>query len=575
MGINGLWNVVMDSRTQVSLLDLCTQEMLSRKRSHSRPFIIGVDFNNLFDKCAFGARKQSIHGPLGPNPELRIFFNRLCEFLIVGPGAVFVFVSDGDKKSKVKRGKKVKTTQLWYLQHVRTLVNAFGYRYHQAPGEAEAELARLNSEGLIDAIITDDSDSLVFGAKRVIRRVDKDNINNYYVYDAENIRTARQLSHEDLIVFALLAGGDYHSAVSGCGQKTSQALAQHEFHLGEKLIHARRTLDDKDFSANFLPALRANVRNLHNAGRLSLEDFPDCNALNLYAFPITSWTNGSSNPVDTSRWIHREPNIRDLARFCSEYFEWPELKLRSTFRTKLWRGCQTNLSLVSQKYKVYDDDSKKLSTPNVSTTIISVKHQELDSDGTSHSSALDSVTISTSGFVAAMQSGDATKGRNMKVDVPENLLPPFSLPSLPLPSIPKPMIPQLVPSSSNQNGTNSHTVAQFTASPIDRHEHEPQASTSSTLNAQPSQRFIDLTSQPEDLGVIDLTQPEDLGVIDLTQPEDLGVIDITLQEPIDDLGEIFLRLQEPSSSKGKRKITAQSDDSPPPAKRRVISDHES
>ena len=40
----------------------------------------------------------------------------------------------------------------------------------QAPGEAEAELAYLNRHGFIDAIVTNDSDALVFGAKCVLKR---------------------------------------------------------------------------------------------------------------------------------------------------------------------------------------------------------------------------------------------------------------------------------------------------------------------------------------------------------------------------------------------------------------------
>ena len=40
-------------------------------------------------------------------------------------------------------------------------------RCSQAPGEAEAELAMLSLRGDIDLIITDDVDSLLFGATRV------------------------------------------------------------------------------------------------------------------------------------------------------------------------------------------------------------------------------------------------------------------------------------------------------------------------------------------------------------------------------------------------------------------------
>ena len=40
----------------------------------------------------------------------------------------------------------------------------------KAPGEAEAELAYLNSVGIIDAILSDDVDTFLFGAKMVIRK---------------------------------------------------------------------------------------------------------------------------------------------------------------------------------------------------------------------------------------------------------------------------------------------------------------------------------------------------------------------------------------------------------------------
>lgn len=44
--------------------------------------------------------------------------------------------------------------------------------FFQAPGEAEATLAAMTTSGIpfrIDAILTDDSDSFVFGAETVLR----------------------------------------------------------------------------------------------------------------------------------------------------------------------------------------------------------------------------------------------------------------------------------------------------------------------------------------------------------------------------------------------------------------------
>ena len=42
--------------------------------------------------------------------------------------------------------------------------------YSKAPGEAEAELAYLNSIGIIDAVLSDDVDNFLFGANTVIRK---------------------------------------------------------------------------------------------------------------------------------------------------------------------------------------------------------------------------------------------------------------------------------------------------------------------------------------------------------------------------------------------------------------------
>lgn len=43
-------------------------------------------------------------------------------------------------------------------------------RFFQAPGEAEAELAFLNRTGVIDAVLSDDVDTFVFGGRMVIRK---------------------------------------------------------------------------------------------------------------------------------------------------------------------------------------------------------------------------------------------------------------------------------------------------------------------------------------------------------------------------------------------------------------------
>ena len=39
----------------------------------------------------------------------------------------------------------------------------------QAPGEAEAELAWMNKTDIVDVVLTDDSDAIIFGAQTILR----------------------------------------------------------------------------------------------------------------------------------------------------------------------------------------------------------------------------------------------------------------------------------------------------------------------------------------------------------------------------------------------------------------------
>ena len=53
---------------------------------------------------------------------------------------------------------------------MKNIIDAFGFEWRVAPGEAEAELAYLNRIGIIDAVLSDDVDNFLFGATMVIRK---------------------------------------------------------------------------------------------------------------------------------------------------------------------------------------------------------------------------------------------------------------------------------------------------------------------------------------------------------------------------------------------------------------------
>ncbi len=86
---------------------------------------------------------------------LRLLFYRLAKLLTLPVLPLFVF--DGSSRPTWKRGKQVKGRQHAIEQPFTQLIEAFGYQWHRAPGEAEAELAYLNQAGFVDAVLTDDA----------------------------------------------------------------------------------------------------------------------------------------------------------------------------------------------------------------------------------------------------------------------------------------------------------------------------------------------------------------------------------------------------------------------------------
>lgn len=96
------------------------------------------------------------------------------------------------------------------------LLQLFGIPYIIAPSEAEAQAAWLDANGLVDGVVTDDNDALLFGAKRLYRNIFE---NSKYVeeYRYEDIEMELGLSRDKLVFLAMLLGSDYTPGVAGVG----------------------------------------------------------------------------------------------------------------------------------------------------------------------------------------------------------------------------------------------------------------------------------------------------------------------------------------------------------------------
>jgi 5'-3' exonuclease len=102
------------------------------------------------------------------------------------------------------------------VSDVMVLLECFGVPYLCAPMEAEAQCAALEAAGAVDGVVTDDSDALLFGARRVYRNL-FDARKHVEAYRMEDVEKELGLRRDDLVSLALLLGSDYTGGVKGVG----------------------------------------------------------------------------------------------------------------------------------------------------------------------------------------------------------------------------------------------------------------------------------------------------------------------------------------------------------------------
>ncbi|ESK85437.1 flap structure-specific endonuclease [Moniliophthora roreri MCA 2997] len=139
-----------------------------------------------------------------------------------------VFFFDGLLSPPFKHNIKIKTDTIQYYNDAKCMIISFGWEVHTAPGEAEAELAECNARGILDCVLSNNVDTLIFGAQHVacLTKPDshKDDIIIYLAVAIEN-NNRLGLNHEGLILIASVSGRDYHKGIEHAGIQTGIALA--------------------------------------------------------------------------------------------------------------------------------------------------------------------------------------------------------------------------------------------------------------------------------------------------------------------------------------------------------------
>jgi len=124
------------------------------------------------------------------------------------------------QKKDRRDADEVTQTMISECQHLLML---FGLPYITAPMEAEAQCAELVELGLVDGIVTDDSDTFLFGGTRVYKNMF--NAAKFVeCYLANDFQSEFSLTRDKLISIAQLLGSDYTPGIPGIGPVTALEL---------------------------------------------------------------------------------------------------------------------------------------------------------------------------------------------------------------------------------------------------------------------------------------------------------------------------------------------------------------
>ncbi|XP_070775237.1 probable flap endonuclease 1 homolog [Enoplosus armatus] len=120
------------------------------------------------------------------------------------------------------------------------LLNLLGVPVIQAPGDAEARCAWLVREGTVDAVASEDMDTLPFGANILIRQLNAKKDSDIIEYSLPKLLEKLQLSHVEFVDLCILLGCDYCDKITGLGPKKALTLIQKHRTIENVVLHINR-----------------------------------------------------------------------------------------------------------------------------------------------------------------------------------------------------------------------------------------------------------------------------------------------------------------------------------------------
>nr|PVC52571.1 hypothetical protein MACL_00000670 [Theileria orientalis] len=218
---------------------------------------------------------------------------------------------------------KIKLTQnKMYYDDTQALLELFGVPYLIAPSEAESQCAYMNKKGDCYAVISDDSDALVFGARCLLKNFYNDNV--FELYTAERIRKELGIGRKQLALIAVICGCDYTNGVRGIG--VVNALEVIKAYPKFEDLHEFKHWATSDCSVESATSdecpLRSEYKKAHINYRVHWtfsSDFPNREAYDLFLRPTTT---------DEYHLSWKKPDFKPLLEFMLKRSSLPQEQVK-------------------------------------------------------------------------------------------------------------------------------------------------------------------------------------------------------------------------------------------------------
>lgn len=277
---------------------------------------------------------------------------------------------DGPNKPPFKRNKRTGPNVASIPEFLaKQLLKQFGFPIHLAPGEAEAECALLQREDIVDAVLSEDVDTLMFGSGITIRNWSPEKSGNtpthVNVYDAVETKNGPSgLDREGMILVALMSGGDYvPEGIPGCGPKTACEAAKAGFGSDLCKIPTNNSKAMSEWRDRLSHELKTNESKLfkrkHGALKIP-DDFPRLDILGYYTHPAISNQTGLDKLRRSINW-DQDLDLSGLREFTHDAFDWTKLEGAKHFIRSLAP------SLLIRQLRVRAEQQERLPTVDVQT----------------------------------------------------------------------------------------------------------------------------------------------------------------------------------------------------------------